>query len=248
MIYYEKYGTDINKRIILLHGEESVHCFAKQYDFLARNYCIILPHLPGFGRNTTRMFSTDEAIKQIVELAATFEKPATLVGFSLGASLCLPLMCRHGEYFNGAYMISPWLLKEVADIERAMKQYYDKEGAMKNKLLNGLSGIAMGLDKNERKEHEEYCKNMDMNSLMAAIDNGIKYEDYPEYTEIKKPMFALCGLRETTEVRKTVRTLSMQNPNCAYDMWDGAAQNIPYKAASRLNKSLDEFIEKIYTK
>ncbi len=248
MIYYEKYGTDINKRIILLHGEESVHCFAKQYDFLARNYCVIIPHLPGFGRNTVRMFSTDEAIKQIVELASTFEKPATLVGFSLGATLCMPLICRHGELFNGAYMISPWLLKEVEDIERVMKQYNDKDGLSKSKFFSGLSSIAMGLDKNERREHEEFCKNMNVNSLMAAIDNGIKYEDFPEYPKVNKPMFALCGLREATEVRKTVRTLSMQNPNCAYDMWDGNAQNIPYKSAARLNKSLDEFIEKIYSK
>ena len=54
---------------------------------------------------------------------------------------------------------------------------------------------------------------------------------------------ALCGIKETLEIRKSVRTLSMQNPRCAYDMWDGAAHNIPFKAASRLNKVVEDFME-----
>lgn len=248
MIYYEKYGGEFDRTIIFLHSENAVHCFSKQYDFLARNYRVIVPHLPGFGRNANNMFSTEQAINEIVELAESFGKPVTLVGFCLGASLCLPLICRHEKLFNGAIMISPWLLKEIEDIEKAMKAQADKEKVIKNKLLSGISGLAMGLDKDERKAHGEFCQNMNMNSLMAAIDNGIKYEDYPEYVDVKIPMLALCGLREGIEVRKTVRTLSMQNPCCAYDMWDGAQQNIPFKYDKRLNKTIDDFIEKIYTK
>lgn len=248
MIYYEKYGGSFDRTIVFLHNETAVHCFSKQYDYLARNYCVIVPHLPGFGRNASNMFSTEQAVNEVVELIESLGKKVTLIGFGLGASLCLPLICRHGELFNGSVMISPWLIKDMESIERAMKAQADKEKVIKNKLLSGISGLAMGLDKDERKAHGEFCKNINMNSLMAAIDNGIRYEDYPEYTDIKMPMLALCGLKEDIEVRKSVRTLSMQNVNCAYEMWDGAVQNIPYKFDKRLNKAIDDFIEKIYTK
>lgn len=248
MIYYEKYGASYDRIIVFIHNESAVHCFSKQYDFLARNYQVIVPHLPGFGRNASNMFSTEQAVNEIVELCQSLGKPVTLVGFGLGATLSFSLLCRHTELFNGVIMISPWLLKDVEDIEKAMKAYADREKLIKNKLLSGISGLAMGFDMDEIKAHGEFCKNINMNSVMAAIDNGIKYEDYPEYPNVKIPMLALCGLREEIQVRKTVRTLSLQNPSCAYEMWDGAVQNIPYKFDKRLNKTIDDFIEKVYSK
>ncbi len=247
MIYYEKYGNELNPIIMFLHGESAVQCFSKQCDYLSGSYCAVVPHLPGFGRNSDTGFTTGEALKQIAELAAYLGKPVTLAGFCIGATLCLPLLCRYGEYFNGAVMISPWVLKEVADVEKALKQQGDREKHMGNKLLMGINGLSMGFDRNERKTYEEYRKNMNMNSVVAAIDNGIRLEDYPEYAELDKPILALCGLKEEIGVRKSVRALYAQNPNCSYDMWDGAAQNIPFKYSARLSKTIEEFLGKIYS-
>lgn len=249
MIYYEKYGSDLNPIILCLHGANYVHCFSKQCDYLSKNYCVVVPHLPGYGRNRDEFFSTELAIEQVAEFAASLGKKVTLLGFSLGAQLCLPLLCRYGDYFNGAIMISPWLIKDSAEIEKAMKQVSDNEKLSKNKLFIGINALAMGLDKDERMENAEFCKNVNMNTLLASIDNGIQLADYPEYNDISgKPMLALCGIKETVDIRKSVRALSQQNPNCSYDMWDGAAHNIPFKYASRLNKTVEEFVDKINTK
>ena len=45
MIYYEKYGNDLDPVILCLHGSNFVHSFSKQYDQLSKNYCLIIPHL-----------------------------------------------------------------------------------------------------------------------------------------------------------------------------------------------------------
>lgn len=246
MIYYEKYGNDLNPIILCLHGANFVHSFSKQYDQLSRNYCLIIPHLPGFGRNSQVTFSTDLAVSQIAEFAESLGRKVTLMGFSLGAQLCLPLICDHGEYFNGAIMVSPWLIKSMQEVEKFMKQQSDNEKLSKNKLKIGLDSFVMGLDKNERQEHEEYCKNVSMNSILAAIDNGLQLDDYPSYDSVDMPLLALCGIKETLDIRKSVRDLARRNPNCEYDMWDGAAHNIPFKFASRFNKTVEEFMDKIH--
>ncbi|MBP1560193.1 MAG: alpha/beta hydrolase [Oscillospiraceae bacterium] len=248
MMYYEKYGNELNPIIMCLHGANLVQSFSKQCDYLSRNYCVIVPHLPGYGRNCDAEFSTPLAIEQLTELAASFNKQVTLVGFSLGAQLCLPLICEHGDLFNGAVMISPWLIKDTAEVEKVMKQQADSEKMAKNKLLLGINGLVLGLDKNERSEYEEYSKNVSMNTILASIDNGIELKNYPDFVHVVKPMTAICGIKEITDIRKSVRTLSMQNPKCTYDMWDGAAHNIPFKYASRLNKTIEDFVDKIYTK
>lgn len=244
MMYYEKYGDEHNPIIVCLHGANHVHCFSKQCEYLSKNYCVIVPHLPGYGRNEVKTFKTVEALKQLVEFIPSLGKKVTLMGFSVGAQLAFVMLCKAPQLFNGVIMISPWLLKDPAEVEKAMKQASDNEKLSKNKLLVGFNALAMGLDKGEREENAEFAQNVTMTTILNSIDNGIKFEDFPDYRDIDVPMLALCGIKETLEIRKSVRTLSMQNPHCAYDMWDGAAHNIPFKAASRLNKIVEEFMEK----
>lgn len=248
MIYYEKYGNEFNPVVILLHDSESVYCFSKECDYLSRNYCAIVPHLPGFGRNPEKMFSAESALEQTAELAASFGKPVTLVGASLGAELAFHLICKNTELFNGCIMISPWLEKDIGSIEKALAQLNEREKVIKNKLLSGISGLTMGLSKDELRDYNDFCKNVSMNSLVAAVDNGISYEKYPEYKELKMPLLALCGLSESMEIRNSVRRLSKDNPNCSYDMWDGVSKKLPIKAAARLSKVIEEFIDKAYAK
>lgn len=245
MIYYEKYGDSGSPVIIFLHGTNFVHCFSKQCDKLSKDYMAIVPHIPGFGRSSDVTFSVNLAVEQIAELAESFGKKVTLVGFSLGAQLCLPLLCRRKELFNGAMLISPWLIKDSAEIEKVMKQQSDNEKLSKNGLKIGLDSFVMGLDKGERQEHAEFCKTVTMKSILASIDNGILLSDYPQYSVLQMPLMAICGIKEITDVRKSVRALAQQNTNCSYDMWDGAAHNIPFKYAARLNKTIAEFEEKI---
>ncbi len=245
MMYYEKYGNDYNPIIVCLHSANYVHCFAKQCDALAKNYCLIVPHLPGYGRSDVKTFSTEKALEQVLELISSLGRKVTLMGFALGAQLCLPLVYKHTELFNGAIMISPWLIKTPADVEKAMKQVSDSEKMSKNKLFIGINALAMGLDKDERQANAEFCQNVSMNTLLASVDNGIVLSDYPDFSSINLPMMAICGIKEELDVRKTVRTLSMQNPRCSYDMWDGAAQNIPFKCAARLNKTIEDFVDKV---
>lgn len=245
MIYYEKYGNDTSPVILCLHGSNFVHSFSKQYDQLSKNYCLLIPHLPGFGRNSQATFSTELAVSQVAEFAESLGRKVTLMGFSLGAQLCLPLICDHGEYFNGAIMVSPWLIKSISEVEKLMKAQADNEKMSKNKLMIGINSFAMGLDKGERQEHEEYCKNVSMNSVLASIDNGLQLDDYPSYDQVDMPLLALCGIKETLDIRKSVRDLARRNPNCEYDMWDGAAHNIPFKFAPRFNKTVEEFMAKV---
>ncbi len=242
MMYYEKYGENSDRIIMFLHGMNFVHCFNKQAAYFAKEYQVVVPHLPGFGRNSNDVFSAELAEKELAELAESFGRPVTIIGFSLGAQLCLPLICDHTELFTGAVMISPWLLKDNAEIEKLMKLQSDNEKNMRT----GSLGLSVGLSKEERQEHREFCKSVSMKSILAAVDNGIVLEKYPQYSEVDKPMLAVCGMKDSVSIRKSTRMLSQKNPRCAYDMWDGAGHNIPYKFAPRLNKTIKEFMEKIY--
>ncbi len=244
MIYYETYGNKFNPIIFLLHGENYVYTFAKQYE-LRKNYFLVIPHLPGFGKSALTEFKADTAVKKIAELAEFFGRPVTLVGFSLGAQLCLPLLCKHEKLFNGAVMISPWLIKTPESIMKAMNHISSSDSIVRNPITVNMTAVTLGLNGEEKRLHTEYCRNYNINSLAAAIDNGIVLDDYQEFADVKVPLAALCGLKEDIETRKSVRALAKLNPSCTYDMWDNAAHNLPYKCSARLNKFIEEFVDKL---
>lgn len=244
MIHYKEYGNKFNPTIMFLHGEDYVYTFARQRE-LMKNYHLVVPHIPGFGEAVKEEFNAEKAIEQLIELAESLGMPCTLIGFSLGAQLCLPLICKRPDLFNGVIMISPWLIKNMQDIEKMLRRISDNEGKMKNPLSINVSAIALGLTGEDKKLHTEYCMEQNVNNLAAAADNGIDIEKYPEYSQLEMPILALCGLKEEMEIRNSVRALCKNNPNCSYDMWDGAGHNLPYKCAARLNKVIDEFMEKV---
>ncbi len=84
-----------------------------------------------------------------------------------------------------------------------------------------------------------------MKTILVSIDNGIELAYYSQYRALEMPLMSIYGVIVSTDTRKSVRALAQQNPRCTYDMWDGAAHNIPFKYAARLNKTIAEFEEKI---
>ena len=48
-MYFDAYGNEKNSVLILLHGAAALDTFANQYDLLAREFRVLVPHLPGAG-------------------------------------------------------------------------------------------------------------------------------------------------------------------------------------------------------
>lgn len=68
-MYIDEYGKENKQIIVMLHGANFVHTFGKQY-VLSDRYHIIVPHLMGFGNETSKTFHADQ---QIAELTTYIE-------------------------------------------------------------------------------------------------------------------------------------------------------------------------------
>ena len=82
---------------------------------------------------------------------------------------------------------------------------------------------------------------------MATVDNGININDfYEKFMGLSLHTMAFCGIREHSEVKNSLYRIAELNGKCDTDLWDKAKHNIPMLYSNRLNKTIEEYMGKIF--
>ena len=246
MIYYEEYGGKDKPVVILLHGANFIPSFANQYS-LANKYRLILPHITGYGKSADDIYTTEKAVAELSELAVSFGRKVTLVGFSLGAQLAFVLACENPELYNGAVCVSPWIIKEEPLLSKVVKMNEKNFGLLKKEWYIKLCGKITKLNSEEIEQFAKDCMAVKKETILNSINNGIKIEDYPRFAEINFPILALAGAKEYDCVKRSVIKMAEINTKCRYEIWNKAAHNIPSKFADKFTEKLNGFLSDIYS-
>lgn len=240
-MYFEEFGKEHEKTIIMLHAANYVYVFAKQY-CLADEYHIIVPHLMGYGDETDKTFNTDEQIKTLAEFISSLGKKVALVGFSLGAQVGFKLLAEHPELFTCAVLVSPWLIKDRETLDKVVAANEKQLATFKKKWLCGLIARMNGFTKEQRISFVEQMQKVTPETVRNAVDNGITLESVSGFDKVEVPVLALAGAKEQDFVRDGVKKLSEMNKNCTSEIWEKAAHNIPPMFAKQFNERIRRIV------
>lgn len=241
-MYYDQYGNPENPIIVFLHGAYFVHAFGRQYP-LADRYCLLVPHLPGYGKEVGRTFQAEDVLTELADWIAGLGKKVTLIGMSIGAQLAVQLVTDHEELFERAIFISPWLIKDPQSLEEIYEQNVKQLKSMRKRWLCHLIGWMNGLPKRERKEFVDQMQEVSEETVKNGIDNGICLETLEDFSKVTLPMVALAGEKEPQVMKDSVQALERLNPHCKAEIWEKAGHNIPPLFAKRLNPLICNFME-----
>lgn len=243
-MYFEEIGDRKNHTIIMIHGAGLTQSFIRQYS-LADSYHLVLPHLYGNGEEASIQYDPDKCVEGILEIVKTLNKDKiTIVGFSLGAQLIIPILCKAEQYFDGAILVSPWIRRSetaMISVEKSMKQM---ASLMKTKWMVSIQAHLVGMNKEQKKIFMEYCQNISEENLINMAKQGVNIEDYNEYRDLTIPILALAGSKENEEVCESVELLEKLNPEyCKAQIIDKHAHDIPFNKSGIFNTLLINFIE-----
>ncbi len=105
-MFYEEYGSSELPTIIMLHGGGLVHSFVNQY-VLSDRFHLVIPHLYGNGRESHEKFDAIKNVNAIIKIINQIGKTkVSIVGFSIGAQLIIPLLCSNENLFDKAVLVS----------------------------------------------------------------------------------------------------------------------------------------------
>lgn len=248
MLYFEQYGSPDDPAIVFLHGANYTFCFEKQYE-LAEHFHLLVPHLPGYGREASRLFTTETAVKELVEFIEHLHKKVILVGFSLGAQLAVKLLEEHSELFLGGVIVSAWLIKSEPMFTKVMKANEKQHRLFRKKGVCRFIGLMNGFSKEARADFAETMQMVSLQTTRNAVDNKITPEHLPGFASVNVPMIAMVGGKEVKEAKDSARWLAETNPNCTCEVWEKAGHNIPILFAKEFNGKLQNCVEawcKIY--
>lgn len=246
-MYFEKYGDSQKPTIVFLHGAHFVHTFGKQY-VLSDKYYLVVPHIMGYGNDADRVFDTDQAVKELADFIRGLNKTVMLVGFSLGAQLAVRLISEHGELFNSAVIVSPWLIKEEPMLSKMLAANEKQLSFMQKKWLCNLMGLKYGLPGAQRKEFVGQVQKEQLETIKNTVYNNITLESAGGLANAGIPMIALAGAREPAEIKESVTALHQINIKCRVEVWEEAEHNIPMAFDTRFNTLLCEMMERIKMK
>lgn len=231
----EEFGKGNEKTIVMLHGAYFVHTFSKQYP-LAEKYRILVPHIMGYGSETSRVFDTDTCVNELAEYISSLGTKVLLVGFSLGAQIAIKLVAEHPELFSGVIAASPWLIKEEPLLSQILEGNRKQCAQLKKKAFCGFVGLVNGLPPAQRKEFTEQMQQLNPETVERSVDNGITLDSLGAFANVDVPVVAIAGAKEPQQVADSIRKLAEMNPNCRCEIWEKAAHNIPPVFAKRFNE------------
>ncbi len=240
-MYYESYGNLENPIIVFLHGAFFVHAFGRQYS-LKDKYYLLVPHIMGFGREVHKTFQADAAIEELAEFIKGLNRKVMVVGFSLGAQLAVKLITEYEELFTGAIIVSPWLIKDEASLEKAYHENAKQLKNMKNKTRCNIVGMMNGLPKPQRKEFVEQMQHVSEGTLKNIVYNDITLKLVQDFSKVDIPTMALAGGKEQKEVKDSVSCLQKMNDHCQAEIWQKANHNIPPLFHKQFNELIDAFM------
>lgn len=243
MIHFDEYGDRNNPTILLLHGAMAVDTFTQQYQAL-HNYHLIVPHLYGAGESVTIPYEPNKLTKEIVALIQSLNKPQIIVmGHSIGAQLAVMLVTKYPDLFSCAVFLSAWVLPN----EKSSRMYC-KTAPLTVKLLRYKWIVRMQAKywhytKDQAQYMADYAQKLTVENYQAFFKQTVNIKDFPEYEDVKIPMLAICGQRESKDIKNSLALLA-QNPSCQTMILSKAGHDFPMRWAQEVNPIISAFLEK----
>lgn len=153
------------------------------------------------------------------------------------------MICEHPELFNGAILVSPWLIKEPTLVAEIVDANLKQLSSMKNKWKCGFIGMMCGLPPKQTAEFVGHMQQVSPETIRNAVDNGISLDSICSFEQVPFPVVALAGGLEEGVVKDSVKALAQRNPNCRYEIWDKAAHNIPPLFHKQFNQLICELVD-----
>lgn len=242
-MYYAEYGSKAKPTIVLLHPAGLVDAYVNLYD-LKSSYHLIIPHMNGSGMEVEKTYRYNEVEGEIIKIIKGLDKEKVIIiGHSLGACLCVTLVCKVPELIDKAFISSPWVVPDHK---------------VNNKWANGVRRIA-GLIKTKiiaRLLHTLLKYPPEQRDFLLATWPKMQKKNIPRwYKEV--PLQSECRAIGDTSVnitlvsaekdirsmRESASWIKKMRPDCRVKYLKGMGHDNPIARKDVFRKNIEEFLE-----
>lgn len=238
---FDEYGEANRPVLMMLHGAGTLDTFCHQYA-LARRYRLIVPHLAGAGDAAGQVYEAEAMVRAVLALMDELQlERVGLIGHSLGAQLAVQLACARPERFAFAVFLSAWVDPTPRSLAPYLRLAPLCAGMMRQSWLVRLQARYWGLSPAQAERMCLDARRISTEVWASFFQSTLDLKALPAYRHLELDMLAVCGSRETRDMRRSLDLLG-ENPRCQTLLLSRAGHDFPLRAAARINPILEDFI------
>ena len=237
--------------LVLVHGFlGSSKMWGPQIDFFKKNFRVITPDLPGFGKSTH--IKSHDSIISLANLILDCLKDKQinkfyLLGHSMGGMIVQEMAKIYGDKISKLICYSTGPIGEMPDRFETMDE------SRNNLKKIGLESTARNIAKtwfilSEKAKYFDLCIQAGKETSVDAADNALiamkKYNGTNNLKLIKNETLIIWGDGDKSYNYKQIQTLKENISNSSLVIFKECAHNIHLEKIEEFNKTVQNFLNK----
>ena len=237
--------------LVLIHGFlGSSKMWGPQIDFFKKNFRVITPDLPGFGKSTH--IKSHDSIISLANLILDCLKDKQinkfyLLGHSMGGMIVQEMAKIYGDKISKLICYSTGPIGEMPDRFETMDE------SRNNLKKIGLESTARNIAKTwfilgEKAKYFDLCIQAGKETSVEAVDNALiamkKYNGTNNLKLIKNETLIIWGDGDKSYNYKQIQTLKGNISNSSLVIFKECAHNIHLEKIEEFNKTVQNFLNK----
>ena len=237
--------------LVLIHGFlGSSKMWGPQIDFFKKNFRVITPDLPGFGKSTH--INSHDSIISLANLILDCLKDKQinkfhLLGHSMGGMIVHEMAKIYGDKISKLICYSTGPIGEMSDRFETMDESRD------NIKKIGLESTARNIAKtwfilSEKAKYFDLCIQVGKETTVDAVDNALiamkEYNGTNNLKFIKNETLIIWGEKDKSYNYKQIQTLKENISNSSLVIFKECAHNIHLEKIEEFNKTVQNFLNK----
>ncbi|SCZ04005.1 alpha/beta fold hydrolase [Alkaliphilus peptidifermentans] len=242
-MYFAEYGSRGNPTVVLLHPAGLVDAYVDLYD-LSEDYHLVIPHMYGSGREVSKCYNYNEIEAEIIKIIKGLNREKViLIGHSLGACLCVTLLCKIPEFIEKAFISSPWVVPSHEVNRKWAKGISKISGLIKTKMV---AWLILKLLKYPQKQQDFF-----METWPKMLKENIPrwYSQVPLQSNCiciannRVPITLVYAEKDIKSMRDSVSWIKEIRSDCKVKYLAGMGHDNPITNKDTFRKNIEEFLK-----
>jgi len=235
--------------LVLVHGFlGSSKMWNKQIDFFKKNFRVITPDLPGFGkRNKIKSHNNINSVADAILENLKIKKIDNyyLLGHSMGGMIAQEMAKKDGD------KILKLICYSTGPIGEMPERFETIEESLQKLKKIGLESASRHIAKTwfilgEKAEYFNLCIQSGKETSIEAVENSLiaikKYNGVDTLKNIKNETLIIWGDKDKSYNLKQIKTLEKNISNSSLAIFEGCAHNVHLEKIEEFNRTVFNFI------
>lgn len=244
---YKQHGNKRGPLMIFLHGGGvSSWMWEKQIEHFTNYHCVTVD-LPEHGESKdSEPFSISysaEKINGLIEDLAT-DKKVIVIGFSLGAQVAVKMMSLKPDLIDYAILNST-LLKPPSELMRKMmrQSLQISYPMIKNRTFAKLQARTLHIGEEYFDTYFVESSQLSVDTLIRIFDENMSFALPENFGQVKTKMLATVGSKENALMKKSLKLLVKNHPNCTGIIIPKVGHGIPFYDPDYFNRLVESWLK-----